>query len=343
MPTGTLTIDLSAIVRNWRALDAMTKVETAAVVKADGYGLGAARVARALAGAGARVFFVAIAEEGAALRRALGEGPEIMIGSGHMAGDARLLKEAALTPLLNAPEQFERHIAALPGHPFGLQFDTGMNRLGLEPDDWGAIRGAALAEGPRIAISHLACADDPSHPMNSAQLSMFKQMIADTNIPASLAATGGTLIGPAHHFDMCRPGIGLYGGLPFADAEPVVRLSLPVIQTRRLSPGESVGYSATFTAERPTVIATVSGGYADGLFRAISGSGVLWAGDIPAPIAGRVSMDLISVDVTDLPEVPDALDVLCPRQTPDDLAAAAGTIGYEILASLGSRHDRIYA
>ncbi len=340
MGTGTLHIDLDALVCNWRALDAMSAAETGAVVKADGYGLGASRVAKALAAAGARRFFVAVAEEGAILRAALGPGPEINVFSGHMEGDTALLHAHALTPMLNSAAQAARHTALLPGHPYGVQLDTGMNRLGMEPADWAAGR-AALEAGPlSLVMSHLACADDPDHPQNAAQLAQFTAMTAGVTVPRSLAATGGILLGGSYHFDLTRPGIGMYGGDPFAAARPVVRLSLPVVQVRALSVGETVGYAAAFTATRPTRIATVSAGYADGLLRALSNGAQMWAGDTPCPLAGRVSMDLLTVDVTDLPDPPTALDILGPRQTVDQLATAAGTIGYEILTSLGPRYAR---
>ncbi len=340
MGTGTLHIDLDAIAANWRALDAMTGCETAAVVKADGYGLGAARVAKTLAQEGARHFFVAVAEEGAALRRALGDGPEIGVFSGHMAGDTEMLRDARLVPMLNSPEQVSRHLAALPGAPYGVQLDSGMNRLGLEPADWATHRAEAEAGPLRLVMSHLACADAPDHPANDAQLGTFAAMTEGVTAPRSLAATGGILLGPGYHFDLTRPGIGLYGGLPFARAAPVVRLSLPVIQVRDVAPGETVGYGCSFTATEPTKIATVSAGYADGLIRAMSGKACLHAGRTPCPLAGRVSMDLLTVDVTALDEVPGTLDILGPAQTVDDLAEAAGTIGYEILTSLGARYAR---
>lgn len=344
MGTGTLHIDTGAIAANWRALDAMTSCATAAVVKADGYGLGVARVGEALARAGARRFFVAVAEEGAALRAALGPGPEICVLSGHMAGDAGLLRDADLVPMLNSPEQVARHRTALPGAPHGIQLDTGMNRLGIEPADWASLRATIDADaeaGPlTLVMSHLACADEPGHPANAAQLRCFREMTAGVTAPLSLAATGGILLGPDYHFDLTRPGIGLYGGLPFADARPVVRLALPVIQVRDLAPGETVGYGCTFTATRPTKIATLSAGYADGLLRSLSNRATLWAGDTPCKLAGRVSMDLLTVDVTDLPAVPETLDILGPHQGVEDLASAAGTIGYEILTSLGPRYRR---
>ena len=338
MATGRLTIDDAAVRANWRALDRMGAAETGAVVKADGYGLGAGRMARALAAEGARTFFVADASEGAAVRAALGPGPRIFVFGGHMAGDSDALRDGALIPLLNAPEQWARHRDALPGAPFGVQLDTGMSRLGVSPADWPALR-AALPP-PALVISHLACADAPEHPMNALQRGAFEAMTAGTDAPRSLAATGGTLLGPLYRYDLVRPGIGLYGGLPFAGAAPVVRLSLPVIQTRRVPAGASAGYGAAWTARRDSVLATLSGGYADGLLRALSGGATLWAGDRPCPLAGRVSMDLLIVDVTDAAEVPDALEIIGPHQGIDALADAAGTIGYEILTSLGRRYRR---
>lgn len=340
MAQATLHIDLAALVANWRALAARTAGDTAAVVKADGYGLGAARVAAALAEAGARTFFVALAEEGAALRRALGPGPVINVLSGHMEGDTPLLEEAALVPMLNSPEQVLRHIERLPSALYGVQLDTGMNRLGLEPDGWAALRSEL--RGAHLVMSHLACADDPASEMNAQQLQCFTEMTAGISARRSLAATGGILLGPDYHFDLTRPGIGLYGGLPFAEAAPVIRLSLPVIQTRDVAPGEVVGYSATWRAERPSRIATLAAGYADGVLRGLSGKLMLWAGAQPCPAVGRISMDMIGVDVTDLETVPEALDLFGPHQGVDVVAEAAGTIGYEMLTSLGPRYARVY-
>jgi len=341
MGTGTLHIDLDALSTNWRALDRINTGETAAVVKANGYGLDAGLVAKTLARDGARRFFVAVAEEGIAVRQALGPGPEINVFSGHMAGDAALLRDHELIPMLNSPEQAARHRAALPDHSYGVQLDSGMNRLGMEPSDWAATR-AGLEDGPlTLVMSHLDCSDEPGHPHNAVQLACFKDMVQDVTVPRSLSATGGILLGPEYHFEIARPGIGLFGGLPFRDAQPVVRLALPVIQVRDLTAGETVGYGCTFTAERATRIATVSAGYADGLIRAMSNAAHLYAGDQRCRLAGRVSMDLLTVDVTDLDEVPDTLDILCPAQTVDDLADVAGTIGYEILTSLGGRYKRV--
>jgi len=331
------------LVANWRALDAMTSVETCAVVKADGYGLGAAKVGRALMRAGVTRFFVAVAEEGAALREALGPNVEICVFSGHMRGDTDMIGDMMLTPMVNTVGQLTRHLEALPEHPFGIQLDTGMNRLGLEMNEWASVAEIALSQNCRLVMSHLACADATEHPMNRQQLEQFHLMTDGINVPRSLAATGGLLLGPEYHFDMTRPGVGLYGGLPYADALPVAYLDLPVIQVRDVDVGETVGYSNTWTAKRPSKIATLSAGYADGLHRALSRGVSLWHGAQPVPLVGRVSMDLITVDVTDLPDLPGVLSILSPDQTVDDVAERAGTIGYEILTSLGARYQRRYA
>lgn len=342
MGTGILTIDLDAIATNWRALAALSAGQTGAVVKADAYGCGAGPVAQRLAREGARRFFVATAEEGAALRRTLGPGPEINIFSGHMAGDTALIGDHDLTPMLNSPEQVLRHRAALPAQAYGVQLDSGMNRLGMEAPEWAALRPDLEAGPLRLVMSHLACADEPDHPMNRAQLRSFAEMTAGMRTPRSLSATGGILLGPEYHFDLTRPGVGLYGGAPFAAARPVVSLSLPVVQLRDVAQGETVGYAASFTAERPSKIATLSAGYADGLIRHMSNTAMVFAGDVPCPLAGRVSMDLLTVDVTDLAQVPDRFEILGPHQGVDALADAAGTIGYEILTALGRRYTRRY-
>lgn len=344
MSTATLSVDLDALAANWRTLDKLSAsdVQTGATVKADGYGLGIGPVARALARAGARRFFVAVAEEGATLRKELGPGPEILIYSGHMPGDTDMIGDLTLTPVINSIHQLTRHIEALPGHEFAIQLDSGMNRLGMEPEEWAALRDIALRLGPVMILSHLACGDEPDHPMNAQQLEQFRDMTEGTGVPRSLAATAGVLLRSKYHFEITRPGVGLFGGLPFAQARPVVRLSVPVIQVRDLEAGEPVGYGNAWIASEPTRIATVSAGYADGVLRAISGKGALYAGDVACPLVGRVSMDLITCDVSALDRVPGALDLLGPHQGVDDLAALAGTIGYEMLTALGPRYTRRY-
>jgi alanine racemase len=287
---------------------------------------------------------VATVEEGAALRSALGPGPTIFVLGGLSPGDAANCLRHGLVPCLNDGRQLADFAATMPGHPCAIHLDTGMSRLGMEPANFTEAADAIARLGPALAISHLARADEPDHPMNARQAAAFAA--ATARIPGvrrSLSATGGLLLGPGFHHDLTRPGIGLYGGLPFAGARPVVSLALPVLQVRDVAPGESVGYGATWIARRPSRIATLGAGYADGLMRALAGSAVsLFAGGHAYPLVGRVSMDLVTVDVTDAAEVPDHLEILNERQTIDDLARAAGTIGYEILTSLGDRYERVY-
>ncbi|QDY68784.1 alanine racemase [Qingshengfaniella alkalisoli] len=343
MARAKLTIDLDALCDNWRALDRHSgNAMAGAVVKADGYGLDSGRVAVALAQAGARHFFVALAEEGARVRQAIGEGIPVSVFSGHMAGDAALLRDFELTPMLNSPEQVKRQFDALPAAPFGIQLDSGMNRLGMEAADWAAVRGDVLARDPDLIMSHLACADEPDHEMNAKQLRAFRDMTDDAGVPRSLSATGGILLGPDYRFELTRPGVGLYGGAPFMDAKPVAHLKLPVIQCRDLEAGEAVGYGVTWHTDKPARIATVAAGYADGLIRAMSNRARLFADDVACPLAGRVSMDLLTVDITHLDNDPTWFELLGHNQTVDDVADAAGTIGYEILTSLRSRYERVY-
>lgn len=342
MSTATLTIDLMSIRANWRALSALSAGVTGAVVKANGYGLDAARVSRALAQEGARHFFVAVAEEGAVVRRALGPGPKIYVFSGHMENDTSLIREHQLTPMINSVDQLLRHVDAMPNVEFGVQLDSGMNRLGLEPAEWQAVRDLVLRLRPEILMSHLACADDPQHTMNAQQLREFRDMTDGLNVPRSLAATGGILLGNSYHFELTRPGVGLYGGAPFETAQSVVSLDVPVIQVRDVDTGETVGYSNTWTAPTPRKIATVSAGYADGIMRNLGPNLSLYSDRVACPVVGRISMDLIGVDITLLADTPSSLQLLNSLQSIDDLATAADTIGYEVLTSLGSRYQRRY-
>ena len=347
MAVATLTIDLTALTENWRAPDAKSAphVETAAVVKADGYGCDAGRVSAALSKAGAKTFFVAAAEEGIAVRENTPNDTKIFVFSGCCDADHQILKTNNLIPLLNSPEQVNHFTST--GEKFGVQLDTGMNRLGLEPNEFNALRDQIITADPQIIMSHLACADEPNHPQNAQQHASFREMTDGLTAPKSLAATGGTLLGADYHFDLTRPGVGLYGGAPFTDAKPVVSVSVPVIQTRIVEIGETVGYAAFWTAKRTSKTATIAVGYADGLTRQMGNHTNdhrvnLYAGGTPCPLIGRVSMDMITVDITDLDHIPTHLDILTPHQTVDDLANAAGTIGYEILTSLGARYNRVY-
>ncbi|WP_179379826.1 alanine racemase [Jannaschia marina] len=344
MPTGTLHIDLEAVAANWRALDHLSApdCETAATVKADAYGLGVTQVAPRLFAEGCRAFFVASADEGLELRRALGPEPRIYAFYGHMPGDTLTLKRADVVPLLCSLDQLTRHLETLPRHPFGLQLDTGMNRLGLKLDEWAAVAELALRAEPVLVMSHLSSADEPDSSENAAQLARFHEITDGIAVPRSLAATGGTILGPDYHFDMTRPGVGLYGGAPFDRAEPVVALDLPVIACFDVAAGETVGYNATWTAPAPARLATVAGGYADGLFRALSPGVDAMAGPVPCPVVGRVSMDLLTIDISHLDRDPETLRFLDPHHGIDALASKANTIGYEVLTALGRRYQRHY-
>ena len=348
--TPVLTVDLDAIARNWRALDRLSgAAETAAAVKADAYGLGLEPVARALAGAGCRSFFVATVDEGVTLRAVLPEAA-VHVLNGVAGEGAERARGARLIPCLNAPHQVADWRAA-GGGPCALQLDSGMGRLGVQPGDL-----APLLEAERevladciLVMSHLACADAPEHPQNAAQRAAFEDAMLALRpaLPGarfSLAATGGTLLGPPFHLDLVRCGIGLYGGMPFADADSVVTLTAPIIQIREVPEGSAVGYGASWVAERPSLIATLPLGYADGLHRALSNATHVVIDGRPAPLAGRVSMDLLTVDVTDFPDLDHTaeVEIVGPHRGIDALAADAGTIGYEMLTALGSRYARRY-
>ena len=338
-----LTVDLDAIVANWRALDALTGpgCETGAVVKADGYGLGAAEVGAALARAGVRTFFVAVAAEGEALRAVIGPDPVIYVLGGYARETLSRYMAHDLRPVLNSAGQARAWFADGPGAGAAVQVDTGMNRLGMEPDELASL--GPLPDAVRMVMSHMGCADEPGHALNEAQLAEFRRLTGGSGIARSLSATAGMLLGPDWRFDLARPGIGLYGGWPFTQARPVVTLEAPVIQVRELAAGESVGYAAAWMAGRPSRIATIGLGYADGLIRGTGERGRAFIAGQPAPFAGRVSMDLVTLDVTDVPCSPgDMVEILGPNQGIDALADAADTIGHEVLTAMGGRSRREY-
>ena len=342
MATATATIDLNAIRQNWQKLRIMSKNDTAAVVKANAYGLGLKQVAKALYAEGARLFFVATAEEGAELRYILGKIPEIYIFSGHMVGDTELIRNYNLIPLINSIGQLSRHSQLLKEKKFGVQLDTGMNRLGMEPMEWETVKELTLSLNPVLIMSHLACSDQPDHKMNATQLNTFLTLTDKINIKKSLAATGGILLGPEYHFDLTRPGIGIYGCSPMQNCLPVLKIDIPVIQIRDIKSGETVGYGNTWTSTSKKKIATISAGYADGIFRVAGQRTRLYFEEIGCPIVGRISMDLIGVDITGLNMDPDKLELINSLQTVDTIAQGAGTIGYEFLTSLGNRYNRKY-
>jgi alanine racemase len=346
---GVLEIDLAGIVANWRRLRNMVApAESAAVVKADAYGLGAVQVAPALAAAGCRRFFVATLDEGIALRGVVPQGCEIAVLNGPLSGAARDFVAHGLVPVLNEPGQ----IAAWRGlGPAMLQLDTGMARLGLSAREFAGL-GEALRAAPwRALLSHLACADEPGHALNETQRRRFAAACASLpGVPASLAASSGIFLGPAYHFDLVRPGAALYGVNPQPGGpnpmHQVVRLQGQIVQTREIDRGESVGYGATHVAAAPGRLATVAIGYADGWLRAFSGKGCGRIGGRRVPLVGRVSMDLVVFDATGvdpaLARPGGFVELLGAEYGVDQAAADAGTIGYEILVALGRRHHRVY-
>lgn len=347
-------IDLGAVCANYTMLcDGAPDAETAAVVKCDAYGLGMKPVATALAErAGCNTFFVVYPEEGLALRDALKTAcpsAKIYIFNGPQPGMAGLFESAGLTPVLNNYDQAKRWADEAPGAPAALHIDTGMNRLGAPLRELTDIASLATLN-IELAISHLACASDPAHPKNAEQRALFIE--ASGKFPdarKSLSASGGAMMSKDYHFDLLRPGIALYGGTPFdKDDErltPVAALRAPVVQIRHAAPGETVGYGATFPVTRPTTLATVALGYGDGFPRAGSNRAEAFIGGARAKIAGRVSMDLISLDVTGLPTAPeigDAATFLGDGVSLFEAAEACGTAPYEMLTGLGGRVDRRY-
>lgn len=343
-----LTIDLDAVVANWRMFQRRAEPGyAAAVVKADAYGLGAERVGKALAKAGCARFYVAWPSEGASLRRALGGGVEIGVFHGPTPDTMDLFQMYQLVPVLNHLEQIDLwREGNLSPRPAAIHVDTGMNRLGLSQPHWAAAAG--MFPAPIRLISHLSCGDEPS-PANALQLEAFERASALwPGVQRSLSATGGSYLGRGYLFDEIRPGIGLYGGGPSpAEGRPphaVVTLTAQILQVRDIKRGQSAGYGRTWTADRDATLATVGIGYADGYLRSASNRGQVNVAGQRRPIVGRVSMDLIIVDVTGLSVSPgDEIEMLGPNITLSEAAGAMGTIDYEILTRLGARLERTYA
>jgi alanine racemase len=342
-------IDLGAIVANWRMIGARApSAQAAAVVKADAYGLGAEPIARALANAGCRRFYVAWPLEGAALREALGSDPEIAVFHGPTKATLPIFTGDRLSPVLNSLEQIQLWREAGASQPTAVHVDTGMNRLGLSEADW--PEAARLLDGLAIThlVSHLACGDEPGHSMNAVQLAIFHR--ARPFWPSarrSLSATAGVYLGPEYAMEEVRPGIGLYGGGPLPVIGPaplpVLRLTAPILQLRKAPEGVTVGYGASHAIGRPTTIATLGLGYADGFLRAASNNGYGVVCNEKRPILGRVSMDLVTLDVTGLPVmVGDEVEFIGPAMTLAEQASAMSTIDYELLTRLGHRATRSY-
>lgn len=343
MPSpATLDIDLGALARNFHALEAISGAPVHPVVKADSYGLGAARCAARLMAEGARTFFVARPAEGLALRAALGAEPVIYVLDGCPADTAPQLRDADLRPVINQPDQLRAWTAA-GGGACGLQIDTGMNRLGFRPED-----APDAFDGLALVMSHLACADDPAEPMNRRQRDVFAEISSRyPGVLKSFANSGGCFLGADFAFDAVRPGVCLYGGGPEGRPDPriapVATLTAEVLQVRNVPAGESVGYSRGHVADHPLRIAICATGYADGVLRASSPRGAVWLGGGLRPILGRASMDVIAVDVTGFDVATgDRAELFGSSRMLDEAAAAAGTIAYELLTSVTPRVERRY-
>ena len=359
---GTLTIDLAAIEANWRTLvRELLTVECAAVVKANAYGLGLEPVTTTLAKAGCTTFFVAdIAEARAVRSRATEAVIYVLNGFATDWGDA--LIEINARPVINSATELAEWDAFVSAHSWrggaALHVDTGMHRLGIAPDEAAALAPRAQTENHGIALvmSHFACADTPDHPLNATQIKLFRELrMLYSGIPASLANSSGIFLGDTTHYDLARPGAALYGVNPTPGKpnpmQSVVELTGRILQIRNVERDATVGYGATWTAKRPSRLAVVALGYADGLVRAgggsdeRSGGAAIIAGN-RCPIVGRVSMDLLCADITDIPAGTvhrgDHATLIGGDIGVDEVAAAAGTIGYEILTRLGPRCHLVY-
>jgi alanine racemase len=359
---GTLTIDLKAIEANWRALaHELLTVECAAVVKANAYGLGLEPVTAKLVQAGCKTFFVADLAAARSVRsRARDATIYVLDGFTPDWGDGFV--EINARPVINSATELAEWDAFTSAHGWqggaALHVDTGMNRLGISPEEAAALAPRAQTENHGIALllSHLACAEKHDHPLNAIQLQLFRELhMLYSGISASLVNSAGIFLGRSAHFDLGRPGAALYGVNPTPGRpnpmQSVVELTGRILQLRSVARDATVGYGATWTAKRPSRIAVVALGYADGLMRAGSGTderpgGAAIVAGKRCPIVGRISMDLVCLDVTDLPDGAvhrgDQATLIGGEITVDDVAAAAGTIGYEILTRLSPRCQLVY-
>ncbi|KKC25471.1 alanine racemase [Sphingomonas sp. SRS2] len=335
-----LILDGTALVSNWRWLSDKAGVPAGAAVKADGYGLGAREVSRRLAEAGCRDFFVATWAEADALG-SLPFGAALSVLHGVREEDMAAALASRARPVLNTPAMVARWKAAAPGRPCDVMVDTGMNRLGLSI----AEAASGLLDGLEIDLlmSHLACGDEPASAMNEQQRVRFADVASRVGAQRySLANSAGACLGPDYGFDLVRPGVGLYGGLPRAEAAghiaQVVRIEAQILQVRDVPAGDTVGYGATFTVGGATRIAILNLGYADGYLRAFAGHGLALHEGVACPLAGRVSMDLIAVDIGKAPvEEGGWLEIAYQLES---TAAATGLSQYELLTGLGSRYQR---
>jgi alanine racemase len=359
---GILTVDLAAIEANWKSLASMTlPVECAAVVKANAYGCGLDPVTRKLAKAGCRTFFVADVMEARSVR-AIAPDATIYVLNGMIPGSAQAFADGRFRPVINSLTELAEWDAFVAGKSWregaALHVDTGMNRLGITIQEAIAIAPRIHSEnhGFTLLMSHLACADTPDHPMNDRQIRTFREIrILYRGISSSLANSSGIFLGGTVFCDLVRPGIAIFGANPSPGKKnpmrPAVELKARIIQVRSVERGETLGYGASWAAGRPSRIAVVAVGYGDGVLRSASPSKGKPAAEViiagrRCPVVGRVSMDLMTVDVTDLPEGTarrgDFATLIGAGMSVDELAAGMGTIGYEVLTNLGQRYHRVY-
>jgi len=358
LATAVLTVDLDAVQANYRLLKGeLGGLPTAAAVKGDAYGVGAVQASRAMANIGCEDFFVVSVEEGIEIKPVVGDG-RIHVLYGAMPGSESALVEHGLTPVMNSLGDIERWAAEANrlGRPLpcDLHFDTGMSRTGFPAAEADVLEAEpARLQGLEVDVvmSHLHSADAAGDAYSAGQLERFQDMRSRfAQGRASFANSSGCFLGPGYRFDLGRPGIALYGGNPLATAanpmQGVIRLESRVLQVREIAAGDVVGYSATFTASETMRVATVPLGYADGYHRSLGNAGLTHIDGIPCPVLGRISMDLISIDVTAVPETQARagalVEVIGPHQDIEDVAVRAGTNSNEILTSLGARYHRVY-
>jgi alanine racemase len=344
-----LHVDLDACLQNYNWFcEQSLRAQTAAAVKADAYGLGMAKIAPILQSAGCKTFFVAHLGEAVILRKILGQEADIYVLHGLCPADTQVFKDHNLRPVINSDNQLRSWLKSGNDMPCALHIDTGINRLGIAFDKIKLSNTKNL--NLSLLMSHLACASTPDHKQNKLQLQRFKQVIEQfPDIPCSLANSAGILLGSDYHFSITRPGIGLYGGTPFdagisaPQLTPVARLRAPILQIKSVKSGDAIGYGARFVTEKPMKIAIISYGYADGLFRSVGPGANGWINGQAAPLLGRVSMDLMAVDLSNLDhQVKDNDFVEFFGYDLNDFSRACATIPYEILTSIGNRVSRIY-
>ena len=360
-----LTINLSALAQNWEFLNKCSpNAETSAVVKANAYGLGIENATPTLFEAGCRTFFTAMVEEGVRVRKIFPD-VRVFILNGIFEDTVETAVEHNLAPVLSTLKQIHMWTQSAGGKPCAIHIDTGMNRLGLSMEDAEKLAEDSVKvseAGAQVLMSHFACADEPSHPLNVLQVERFKDLASQFgNLDQSLANSAAVLSAPHTHYDLTRPGVALYGCEAVNDTpnpmKPVVKAEARILQIRHAKKGEYVGYGAAHELMRDSKIAICSAGYADGYHRASSGCGVPLRdakatggtgqlGPHKVPLIGRVSMDLTEFDVTDVPEEElrqsHWIELFGPNILVDDAARAAGTIGYELLTGLGTRYHRNY-